>query len=163
MRHEIGEADGPPLVIDEHDIVYRGLGGPAVAPAQPAEPGEWQRSLLPDPVLLFRYSALTFNGHRIHYDHPYVTQAEGYPDLIVHGPLIATLLLDLLRRKMPDARIERFSFRAMSPLFAGREMTVNATPPDADGMVSLWAANAEGGLAMKAEALDRDVVAVSGA
>jgi 3-methylfumaryl-CoA hydratase len=162
VRHEIGEADGPPLIIDEHDIVYRGLGGPAVTPAPPAgSGGEWRRSLLPDPVLLFRYSALTFNGHRIHYDHPYVTQIEGYPGLIVHGPLIATLLLDLLRRNMPDARIERFAFRAMSPLFAGREMTVNATPPGADGTVSLWAANAEGGLAMKAEARIAGGVAMS--
>jgi 3-methylfumaryl-CoA hydratase len=154
VRHEIGEPDEPPLVIDEHDIVYRGLGGPAVTPAAPvSEPGQWRRRLVPDPVLLFRYSALTFNGHRIHYDRQYVTEVEGYPGLIVHGPLIATLLVDLLRRKMPEARIERFSFRAISPLFDVREMTVNGTPPDDDGMVSLWAANAEGGLAMKAEAL----------
>jgi 3-methylfumaryl-CoA hydratase len=152
VRHEIGEPDGPPLVVDEHDIVYRGLGGAAVTPAIPVEAGEWRRSLVPDAVLLFRYSALTFNGHRIHYDRAYVTEAEGYPGLIVHGPLIATLLIDLLRRKMPQARVASFAFRAMSPLFDGREMTVNAAPPDAGGMVKLWAANAEGGLAMKAEA-----------
>jgi 3-methylfumaryl-CoA hydratase len=151
VQHEIGEPDGPPLVIDEHDIVYRGLGGPAATAAAPAERGEWRRSLRPDPVLLFRYSALTFNGHRIHYDRSYATEVEGYPGLIVHGPLIATLLLDLLRRKMPEARVESFAFRAMSPLFDGREMTVNGTPPDGDGVVKLWAANAEGGLAMKAD------------
>ena len=153
VRHEIGEPDGPPLVIDEHDIVYRSLGGPAVkAAADAGSPGEWRRSLVPDAVLLFRYSALTFNGHRIHYDRSYVTEAEGYPGLVVHGPLIATLLVDLVRRKMPDARIERFAFRALSPLFDGREMTVNSTPPDRDGIIKLWAANAEGGLAMQAEA-----------
>ena len=153
VLHEIGEADGAPLVIDEHDIVYRGLGGPAVkAAADAGPPGEWRRSLVPDAVLLFRYSALTFNGHRIHYDRSYVTEAEGYPGLVVHGPLIATLLVDLVRRMMPDARIGRFAFRALSPLFDGREMSVNGTPPDRDDLIKLWAANAEGGLAMQAEA-----------
>ena len=153
VRHEIGEADGPPLVIDEHDIVYRSLGGPAVkAAADAGPPGEWRRSLVPDAVLLFRYSALTFNGHRIHYDRGYVTEAEGYPGLVVHGPLIATLLVDLVRRMMPDARIERFAFRALSPLFDGREMSVNGTSPVPGGLIKLWAANAEGGLAMQAEA-----------
>jgi 3-methylfumaryl-CoA hydratase len=152
VRHEIAEPDGPALIVDEHDIVYRGLGGPAVKPASAAEPGEWRRTIIPDAVLLFRYSALTFNGHRIHYDRDYVTKEEGYPGLVVHGPLIATLLVDLLRRKMPDAHVESFSFRAMSPLFDGREMSVNGTPPDGSGMVRLWASNAEGGLAMQAEA-----------
>ncbi len=152
VRHEIGEPGGPALVIDEHDIVYRGLGGAAVTPAAPVEPGQWRRSLVPDAVLLFRYSALTFNGHRIHYDRYYVTEIEGYPGLVMHGPLIATLLIDLLRRRMPEARIASFAFRAMSPLFDGREMTVNATPPGSDGVVALWAANTDGGLAMKAEA-----------
>ena len=72
---------------------------------------------MPDPVLLFRYSALTFNGHRIHCDRPYATEVEGYPGLIVHGPLIATLLVDLVRRELPDARIRGFAFKAASPLF----------------------------------------------
>ena len=71
----------------------------------------------PDDVLLFRYSALTFNAHRIHYDRRYATEVGGYPGLVVHGPLIATLLLDLVRRNLPDAKIGRFSFRAVSPLF----------------------------------------------
>jgi hydroxyacyl-ACP dehydratase HTD2-like protein with hotdog domain len=75
--------------------------------------------LTPDPVLLFRYSALTGNGHRIHYDLDYVTRIEGYPGLIVHGPLQATLLADLLRREMPDRRVARFSFRGQRPAFAG--------------------------------------------
>ena len=85
----------------------------------------WTRTLRPDDVLLFRYSALTFNGHRIHYDRRYVTEVEGYPGLIVHGPLIATLLLDLVRRHLPDAVVARFAFRAMSPLFDIAEFTVN--------------------------------------
>jgi 3-methylfumaryl-CoA hydratase len=152
VRHEVAEPDGPALIVDEHDIVYRGLGGAAVKPAAAAEKGEWRRTLTPDAVMLFRYSALTFNGHRIHYDRDYVTKEEGYPGLVVHGPLIATLLVDLLRRQMPQARVESFSFRAVSPLFDGGEMSVNGTPPDGNGVVKLWAANASGGLAMKAEA-----------
>jgi 3-methylfumaryl-CoA hydratase len=100
-----------------------------------------------DPVLLFRYSALTFNGHRIHYDQPYVTQVEGYPGLIVHGPLIATLLLDLVRREAPERALARFSFRAVSPLFDIAPFTVNGSPT-ANG-ATLWAANDAGGLAME--------------
>ena len=154
VRHEIAEADGRNLVVEDQDIVYRGISGAAVkqAPAA-AERGDWHRSLAPDAVMLFRYSALTFNGHRIHYDRDYATGEESYPGLVVHGPLIATLLLDLLRRKTLSRRVESFSFRAVSPLFDGSEMSVNATPPEADGAVKLWAANHEGDLAMTAEAM----------
>jgi acyl dehydratase len=85
-------------------------------PPQQAEQGApWQRSIVPEDVLLFRYSALTFNGHRIHYDRKYVTEVEGYPGLIVHGPLIATLLMDLLRRQMPQAGVAAFRFKAVRP------------------------------------------------
>jgi 3-methylfumaryl-CoA hydratase len=154
VHHAIREA-GTIIVLveEEHDIVYRGLTAPAVKTGveKPAQ-GEWHRTLIPDPVLLFRYSALTFNGHRIHYDRSYVTEIEGYPGLIVHGPLTATLLLDLVSRNMPQAPIWGFSFRAASPLFDGNELHLNGTPPDADGKVALWATNAEGGLAMRAEA-----------
>lgn len=153
LRHEIGREDDTAAIVDEHDIVYRGLEARAVKAApKKAEPGEWRRELTPDAVQLFRYSALTFNGHRIHYDRDYVTQEEGYPGLIVHGPLTATLLVDLVRRNAPDARVEQFSFRAVSPLFDGNRMSVNATAPDADGVVKLWAMNAENNLAMTAEA-----------
>ena len=85
-------------------------------------------------------------------DRGYVTREECYPGLVVHGPLIATLLVDLVRRNAPDARIAEFSFRAVSPLFDGNRMSVNATPPDADGVVKLWAASADGDLAMTAQA-----------
>jgi 3-methylfumaryl-CoA hydratase len=94
-------------VTEEHDIVYRDLPAADAAPpaCQPAPAGAaWEREIVPDDVLLFRYSALTFNGHRIHYDRRYVTEVEGYPGLIVHGPLIATLLVDLLRRNLPGRR-----------------------------------------------------------
>ncbi|MCB1501563.1 MAG: MaoC family dehydratase N-terminal domain-containing protein [Bauldia sp.] len=152
VRHEIGREGEPPAIVDEHDIVYRGLEAAPAAPTEVVPAGAWRRTLTPDAVLLFRYSALTFNGHRIHYDRDYVTGVEGYPGLVVHGPLTATLLVDLVRRNAPAARIDSFSFRAMSPLFDGNDMSVNAALPDADGRVRLWAANAEGRLAMAAEA-----------
>jgi 3-methylfumaryl-CoA hydratase len=153
VRHEICEDGGALLVTDEHDIVYRGLGGPAQKPADAAPAGTWQRTIVPDDVLLFRYSALTFNGHRIHYDRRYVTEVEGYPGLIVHGPLIATLLLDLVGRQLPGARIASYSFRALSPAFDGHALIFNGEPPDADGRIRLWAARGDGGLAMQAEAI----------
>ncbi len=153
VRHEIGRPGEAPAIIDEHDIVYRAPAkGSTRTAAKPVEPGIWRRTLIPDPVLLFRYSALTFNGHRIHYDRAYATGEEGYPGLVVHGPLIATLLVDLIQRHAPSARVESFSFRAAAPLFDGAPMSVNAAPPGADGVVPLWAADADDGLAMSAEA-----------
>jgi len=146
VRHEIGEPGGPALVTDEHDIVYRGLEGPAAKTPPMSLQGVWQRSLVPDEVLLFRYSALTFNAHRIHYDRAYVTKEEGYPGLVVHGPLTATLMIDQLRRELPEARIESFKFRAVSPAFDGAPLHLHGSPPSGDGTVELWTSNAEGGL-----------------
>ena len=88
------------------------------APQPASAIASFERTVVPDPVLLFRYSALTFNSHRIHYDRDYATRVEGYPGLVVHGPLIATLLADLLRSEMPDVRLRRFAFTAMRPLSA---------------------------------------------
>jgi len=153
VRHEIADARGVALT-EEHDIVYRDVApaGAPVAKPQPAPTDEsFAREIVPDAVLLFRYSALTFNGHRIHYDRNYVTEVEGYPGLIVHGPLIATLLLDLLRRERPDARVRRFSFKAVSPLFDIHRFTV-CGKPDGDRRYTLWARNHEGALAMEASA-----------
>ena len=106
---------------------------------------------MPDPVLLFRYSALTFNGHRIHYDQPYVTGVEGYPGLIVHGPLLGTLQMELARRSNSTKVPATFEFRAMSPVFAGAAFTVGARR-EADGAVTTWIANATGGLAQQGKA-----------
>ena len=154
VRHELSRIGEDPALIDEHDIVYRNPTGPAAtASPRKAERGAWRRELTPDPVMLFRYSALTFNGHRIHYDRDYARTVEGYPGLVVHGPLIATLLVDLIGRNAPSARVTHFSFRAVSPLFDGALMSVNANPPDADGKLALWAANEEDGLAMTGEAV----------
>jgi len=152
VRHEFANVGGIALT-EEHDIVYREnprvdvpVPKPTVAPS-----GEtFSREIVPDPVLLFRYSALTFNSHRIHYDRPYVTEVEGYPGLIVHGPLIATLLVDLLRRRLPDAKVARFSFRAMRPLFDINRFTVCGRE---DGKsVALWTRDHEGWLTMDASA-----------
>ena len=153
VQHDISDAQGF-AVREEHDIVYREAAklGAAQSQPRPAPTDEvFSREIDPDPVLLFRYSALTFNGHRIHYDRTYVTEVEGYPGLIVHGPLIATLLVDLLRRSLPDAQIKGFSFRAMSPLFDTHRFTVCARP-EADDKVALWARDHEGSLAMQASA-----------
>jgi 3-methylfumaryl-CoA hydratase len=155
VRHEIALGEQIALT-EEHDIVYRDNprpDDPAPKPqAAPAAP-DWQREIRPDDVLLFRYSALTFNGHRIHYDRRYVTGTEGYPGLVVHGPLIATLLLDLLRRNLPQATVAQFSFRAVKPLFDIEPFYV-CGKLDADGKgAQLWAKDAGGGLAMDARAV----------
>lgn len=154
VRHTIQGGQGPALE-EEHDIVYRDAPAPGTpAPKPEPAPGgaAWRHEIRPDPVLLFRYSALTFNGHRIHYDHPYVTQVEGYPGLIVHGPLIATLLLDLLARQAPAARLQTFAFRAKSPLFDTAVFHVNGAPGAGSGEIRLWAEGPGGALAMDASA-----------
>ena len=153
VRHEVHNAQGL-AIAEEHDIVYRDAPAvDAVAPPPQAAPaGEtFSRRITPDPVLLFRYSALTFNSHRIHYDRPYVTEVEGYPGLIVHGPLIATLLLDLLRRERPDVRVKRFSFKALRPVFDLHTFTVCGRFETASS-AQLWTRDHEGWLTMQATA-----------
>jgi 3-methylfumaryl-CoA hydratase len=157
VRHEVSRnQEASPALIEFHDIVYREAPRPdEVAPPPKAAPAEsaWQRHWVPDDVLLFRYSALTFNGHRIHYDRKYVTQVEGYPGLIVHGPLIATLLLDLLRWEWPDAMVGRYEFRAMRPIFDINAFDVCGQPSPDGKSVRLWARDHEGALAMDATAV----------
>ena len=124
VRHRL---EGPAgLAVDERqDIVYRGADGAAVKPALPAPPapdGARHGSVRPDPVLLFRYSALTGNGHRIHYDLDYVRQEEGYPGLVVHGPLQATWLTALLA----DQPMRRFAFRGRRPAFHDATLALQA-------------------------------------
>lgn len=153
VRHELSNAQGL-AITEEHDIVYRDLpapGAPGPAPQPAPADAAFGRSIVPDPVLLFRYSALTFNGHRIHYDRAYVTGVEGYPGLIVHGPLIATLLLDLLRRERPAARVRRFAFKAVRPTFDLHPFRVCGRP-DGDRRFALWGQDHEGWLTMQAQA-----------
>jgi 3-methylfumaryl-CoA hydratase len=156
VRHEL-RCNGAtePALVEFHDIVYREAKQPTDVEPPPQKAGTdapWQREIVPDDVLLFRYSALTFNGHRIHYDRKYATEVEGYPGLIVHGPLIATLLMDLLRRQAPQADVASFRFKAVRPTFDLHPFRVNGQPA-ADGQsVKLWAEDHEGWLTMDAEA-----------
>ena len=156
VEHQIHNAHGLALT-EAHDIVYRSApqpDDPAPPPQTPALAGQqaWSRTIVPDDVLLFRYSALTFNGHRIHYDRRYATEVEGYPGLIVHGPLIATLLLDLLRRERPQSQVARFEFRAVRPTFDLHPFSVHGAPSAQGHAVRLWAQDHEGWLTMHAEA-----------
>jgi 3-methylfumaryl-CoA hydratase len=159
VRHEIRRRDEHEIALTEfHDIVYREAAKPDdVAPPSKAAPtsSAWERRWLPDDVLLFRYSALTFNGHRIHYDRRYATQIERYPGLVVHGPLIATLLLDLLRHQWPDADVARYEFRAVRPLFDTHQFFVCGEPQQDGKTVRLWARDHEGFLGMEATAIVR--------
>jgi len=176
LQHEISDAAGV-CVVETQDIVYREDPGSATANAQaaptikpsatapqghllrgvspaptfPAMEALWSRTIVPDPVLLFRYSALTFIGHRIHYDYPYTTEVEGYPGLVVHGPLQATLLLDLLRRELPQCMPQRFVFRAVNPLFCTGAFRVCGAP-SGEGQYSLWIEDQLGNITMQATA-----------
>ena len=152
VRHDIS-SEGRLAITEEQDVVYREAPAPGtVAPEPPPAPegAQWSDEVLADPVMLFRYSALTFNGHRIHYDLPYARDTEGYPGLVVHGPLIATLLAESMARRTPRP-LKRFAFRAVSPLFHTAPFrTCGAIEGDA---VRLWAVNPSGRLAMSAEAV----------
>jgi 3-methylfumaryl-CoA hydratase len=116
---------------------------------KPAPQGDWRRQIMPTAVLLFRYSALTFNGHRIHYDRSYVTEVEGYPGLVVHGPLQATLLLDLIGEQA-GAPLKSFSFRALHPVFDLMPFAIHGR--NNGGSAALWVADHQGALCMEAEA-----------
>jgi 3-methylfumaryl-CoA hydratase len=150
VKHAV-RAEGALALEERHDIVYRGPAAPG-SPA-PVAPGEARaanksREVLMGPVALFRYSALTFNGHRIHYDHDYARGEEGYPGLVVHGPLTATLLVDLYLREIPGARLRRFAFRARSPLFDIAPFRLNLARDG--GGADLWASDDAGRVAMTA-------------
>jgi 3-methylfumaryl-CoA hydratase len=139
---------------ERQDIVYRDLSDaqPAASakPAAPAPAAKHRESHMADPVLLFRYSALTFNGHRIHYDRDYVTKVEGYPGLIFHGPLQAALIVEFAAKLHGGIAPKKFSYRGVQPLFEGSEFSVNAN--DNGGSMELWTANSEGQPTMKGAA-----------
>lgn len=141
-------------ITEEQDIVYREPPAPG-APPQPPQPAPgkavWTRTVTPDPVMLFRYSALTFNGHRIHYDKPYVTQVEGYPDLVMNGGL-TTLLVFELARAHARTPMHRITSRNVRALFVNQPITLGGEP-SADGKTAkLWALNPDGALALTADA-----------
>jgi 3-methylfumaryl-CoA hydratase len=126
VRHDIAGESGP-AIREVQNIVFRSADGAAVKAAVPVPvpAGALVRTLRPDPVLLFRYSALTGNGHRIHYDQEYVTCEEGYPGLVVHGPLQATLLAGLAG-EMARGRLAAFAYRGRRPAFHDRDLTLSA-------------------------------------
>ncbi|MCC5857166.1 MAG: MaoC family dehydratase N-terminal domain-containing protein [Ectothiorhodospiraceae bacterium] len=138
--HEIHGPQGL-AITEEQDLVYREEPRPGAKPVPPvpapAEP-QWSHGTSAGPVLLFRYSALTFNGHRIHYDHPYATEVEGYPGLVVHGPLVLTLLVETLRQEHPDARIQGLSMRALRPLFHNRPFRLQGCLSEDGSRATLW-------------------------
>lgn len=151
VEHRVETARGL-AVSEEHDIVYRGLEAPAVRPGgqvKAAEASDVSRVIEPSAPLLFRYSALTFNGHRIHYDRSYTMEIEGYPGLIVHGPLQASLLL-ALGAEAAGRPLQSFDFRAVKPLFDLAPFTV-AAKRGGEGF-DLWAADAAGERTMSARA-----------
>lgn len=146
--------DGAICVEEEQDIVYREAGGPVPVPRTiallPPPPSAWSRVVTPDPVLLFRFSALTFNAHRIHYDRPYAMTVEGYPGLVVHGPLTATLLMELARHNATRP-IAAFEFRGLAPLFDLAPFRLIGTL-DGEERVALEAQGPDGACAMRATA-----------
>jgi 3-methylfumaryl-CoA hydratase len=154
LKHEIFGESGL-SVTELQDVVYREEAKPGTNPVSPpTPPGQavWSRDIHPTPVLLFRFSALTMNSHRIHYDHKYVTEVEHYPGLLVHGPLTLTLLMDLFRREMPGTTLRTFNVRAVSPLYDIHDFRVQGCLNEDKRTAQLWAVNHNGGLAMSADA-----------
>ncbi len=154
IEHEIADDEG--LCVKEvQEIVFR----EAAKPGEKPERGDaapvvlpWRRIVTPDPLLLFRYSALTFNGHRIHYDLMYATEEEGYPGLVVHGPLLATLMMELAREKVKDRQIKSFVYRALHPVFDTGAFSVGGRNGQDGNSAELWIADSYGTLAMQARA-----------
>ena len=151
LEHELIQNDVV-CIREEQNLVYRGMPS-AAAPEVAGEPapaaGAWTREIVPDPVLLFRYSALTYNSHRIHYDRPYATGQEFYADLVVQGPLLATLLLELCQAQLPYAAIKTFQYRAVRPTLVSQPFTVNGSQDGSS--LTLWSAQ-QGQLCMSATA-----------
>lgn len=153
IDHEIAGEDGA-ATSEVQDVVYREAakpGAPAPTPRPAPAKAVWRRDIHPDPVMLFRFSALTLNSHRIHYDWRFVTETEGYPGLLVHGSLTAVLLLDLFQRERPAATITGADIRALSPLYENNDFAVEGAPGADGGSATLWALDHEGALAMTAE------------
>ncbi|WP_417728517.1 FAS1-like dehydratase domain-containing protein [Roseovarius sp.] len=151
VRHAF-ESGGGPALTERQDIVYREITGAGVGAAMPSEPapaGAETRTVTASAPLLFRYSALTFNGHRIHYDAPYAKTEEGYPGLVIHGPLQATMLCQFAT-DLCGAAPRRFDFRSLSPIFGPDRFGLHAVP---DGeALSLWTAQEGGPVSMMATA-----------
>ncbi|MFT4862703.1 MAG: 3-methylfumaryl-CoA hydratase [Pseudohongiellaceae bacterium] len=149
--HEISNAAGV-AVIEEQDLVYRSPALPSALPPAPLKSSvvaDFSLSVAPSAVMLFRYSALTFNAHRIHYDRDYAMAEEGYPGLVVHGPLLATLMMELVAGEFVGRPVLSFEFRALQPVFEGAEIKVCGKLPDGDGKGELWIENGVGEVCMR--------------
>jgi 3-methylfumaryl-CoA hydratase len=158
VDHALYTGDSELAVEEQQHIVYRepapaaaAVGRAAADRDMPELAAQWESPLTPDPILLFRYSALTFNAHRIHYDLDYAMAQEGYPGLVVHGPLIASLLLQLAHDQLGGIVLREFSFRARRPLFANATACLCGAR-DGD-MLTLWALTPERELAMRLDAI----------
>jgi itaconyl-CoA hydratase/mesaconyl-C4 CoA hydratase len=148
VKHEITQ-NGKIVISEEQDIVYREPSPPKLQGSEPAPSAQWTQPVDPSAVLLFRYSAVTFNSHRIHYDYPYVTETEGYPGLVIHGPLIATLMCQAFVQAHPGAALKFLSYRGLRPLISPTAFDV-AGMVTAPGEAKLWAEQ-QGTLAHQAE------------
>jgi 3-methylfumaryl-CoA hydratase len=157
IEHTISYHDVP-CILEEQDIVYREASPagatPARTPKRHEAQAQWSRRFEPDTTLLFRYSALTFNGHRIHYDQAYARDQEGYPGLVVHGPLVATLLQQFALEHGAGRTLAQFDFRGVTPLHVDRAFQLEGQQAD-DGTLALWARGPDGELAMSATAAFR--------
>ncbi len=154
LQHRISGPRGL-AIVEEQDIIHLGAADPSTPPPPPKpapSQAAWRQDFEPDPILLFRYSALTFNSHRIHYDRDYAVDQERYPGLLVQGTLLATLVLELCRRHSPARPVARFAYRSVRPVFDTESFAV-AGDPTADGATAaLWVQDHEGALALSAEA-----------
>jgi 3-methylfumaryl-CoA hydratase len=148
VNHEVYQDDHH-ILSEEHDIVYKQapksettVGKVNATLSAPTKTAQWSETIKPNPVLLFKYSALTFNGHRIHYDRDFCKNDFGFPGLVVHGPLMATLLIELIRKNMPDTKVLEYSFRIKGPIFDFQTFKVEGCRKG--DIVSLWAVNDSG-------------------
>ncbi len=151
LRHDISNETGL-IATEEQDIAYReAASGEAASSATSAEPikADWREGFSPDPVMLFRYSALGFNGHRIHYDAEYARAVEGYPTLVVNGGLSSLMLLEAALRQVPGGRVTEAEIRTLRPLFCGRPASLCGTAPDAEGRMMLWVEDETGAMALR--------------
>jgi 3-methylfumaryl-CoA hydratase len=155
VEHDI-RTSGERALTEVHTIVFRGPPDTirhgkteSMGSAVNGRPPDIRYTLHPNEVMLFRYSALTFNSHRIHYDYPYVTKVEGYPGLVVHGPLIATLLINAVNNRFGGDSLKRFSFRGVAPAYCNDPLTIEARTT-AEGF-ALRAVSGDGRLVMTAE------------
>lgn len=152
FRHEIGRPGEEASLIEEQDVLFRGTTSSLRYVEAPSSGMDWQDELATDPVLLFRFSAVTFNPHRIHYDHVFATEVEGYPGLVVHAPLVATMLARRAVQRAGNRHLASLSFKAISPAFVNAPLSLRGSLPDSSGKALLWAATAGNRLIVEGEA-----------